>query len=65
MQWAEDHEFKKQWEAKLDKQERDRAEHMAKLKQRQDIQAEIAKTRPEAKRWIDQSITDRHYKVRG
>jgi len=62
--WAEDKAFKAAWEAILDKQERERAERLIKLKAIQAAQEAEAKLRPESKKWIDPAIIEKYYKER-
>ena len=62
--WQEDQEYKRQWEAQLDKQERERTSRLERLKKVQNQQEKIASSRPEAKQWLDPAIIERYYKER-
>ncbi|MEW5316249.1 MAG: hypothetical protein WDW38_007630 [Sanguina aurantia] len=62
--WEEDQVYKLQWEAILDKQERERTSRLERLKVLQSKQEDVAKSTPESKRWLDPAIIERQYKER-
>ncbi|KAG2425922.1 hypothetical protein HXX76_013296 [Chlamydomonas incerta] len=64
-QWAEDAQFQKQWEEKLNKQEADRREQLDKVKRQQaKLQAMADAQGENRRRWLETPLVNKYYKER-
>ncbi|KXZ54342.1 hypothetical protein GPECTOR_5g424 [Gonium pectorale] len=64
-QWEEDAEFKRKWEAILNKQEADRKEQMERIKRAQAKLQDAADQQAEMRRrWLETPLVERYYKER-